>query len=120
VLNEGLGLPVCEQEFDYTSGFQTKAHELLLRQQPLRIDGGQLGERGGPPKIIEGLGYLLVPTLEDSEDGQVALMMTLGAIRANAIKFSKDALAKPIECNWNHLSQQLPIGFFDLAQHSDS
>jgi hypothetical protein len=42
-------------------------------------------------------------------------MMTLRAIRPEAVNFSKDALAKPLKGNWTHLSQQLPIGLFDLA-----
>ena len=120
VLHERLSRPMCEQQFDNTAGFRTQARELLLSQQPIRIDSGKLGQCCRPPHIIEGSCDLVVPTLEDSEDGQIALMMTLGAIRPEAVNFFEDALAKPLQCHWSHLSQQLPIRFFDLARHDDS
>jgi hypothetical protein len=82
--------------------------------------GSKLGQRSGAAKIIKCTPYLFVTTLEDSEDVQIALMMTLGGVSSGAVDFSKNALAKPLQYHWSHLSQQLPIGFFDLARHNDS
>jgi hypothetical protein len=86
----------------------------------MRTHGSKLGQRGGAAKIIKCVSYLVVTTLENSEDIQVTLMMTLGGVNLDAVDFSKNALAKSLQCHWNYLSQQLPIGFFDLARHRDS
>src|SRR5205809_6612133 len=83
-------------------------------------NGSKLGQRGGAAKIIKCVPHLFVMTLEDSEDVQIALMMIFGGVSSDTVDFSKNALAKPLQCHWSHLSQQLPIGFFDLARHSDS
>ncbi|MBV8357299.1 MAG: hypothetical protein JO189_05110 [Deltaproteobacteria bacterium] len=85
------------------SGFSTETQKLLIVQQAVRIDNAKLEERGGPAQTVERIRYLFVAISYDGENGLIALMVILGAIRGDAVNFCERAAAKSLQSNRSQL-----------------
>src|SRR5580700_11181340 len=69
------------------------------------------------PRTVEQTRYLPITLLDNSEDFQVARMVTLRAIARDAVDLGKDTLAEAFDRERMHAPQHFPIRFLNL-RHS--
>src|SRR5205823_4774151 len=81
-------------------------------------DDGDLEQRRGPAKVVERITELLIASLDEAEDVQVALVVALRRVSAGALDLGEDTLAEALECYRMELSEDLPIRLFNLP-HRD-
>ena len=94
-----------------------KELQLLLCDDAVGNDDGELSKGCGSSEIVKGSREFFIATVDELVYREIALVRCLAGIGCDGLQFAEQALAVTAQSNGVKLAKALPIGFWHLPGH---
>lgn len=105
------------QLLGHAPNLRGESPELAGEEKVEHPNGGQLGDHPRARGIVEGACQLLVATLQEAEDIQVALVVTARMVLSDSAHLVQDTLAESPQRQLAKLTEDLPVRFRHSVDH---
>jgi len=104
-----LAQKLLGERFDGFTRSWSETRELVRLEKTMALDRGELPDHPGAPGVVECVRQLFVPVAQQTENIEVALMVTTRSILAKAPHFIENAFAEPIESYLPEFAEDSPV-----------